>query len=195
VLLHNVGNYRSYIIACAPGKTGDYTIPVGSLTNTYVNVFGSSFATCTGLTGVRFPASKLYSLGKGVFDGAYNLRHVDLSAITGTIDNATFNVDRNDADSPFYGMSDYTILYLPADEGHTAAAGEPNVVFGGTANRQILARKGVSTGSNSGGDGGSSDDSGDGDSDGGDVTPVTPEPTPTPTPSGDGDIEGTGGGE
>ncbi len=136
VLIHNIGSYCSYVIACAPGKTGNYTIPVGSLPNNTVDVLGSCFATCTGLTSVTFPAGKLYSLGKGVFDGAYNLRYVDLSAITGTIDDVTYNVDRNDPDSPFYGMSDYTFIYLPADKGHTAALGEPNVVIG-TAAQQL----------------------------------------------------------
>ena len=138
VLIHNVTKYRSYIIACAPGKTGDYTIPVGSLTNYTVNVFGSSFATCTGLTSVTFPEGKRYSLGKGVFDGAYNLRYVDLSAIPGIIDDATYNVDRNDPNCPFYGMSDYTIIYLPAGQGHTAVLGEPNVVIGTEANQLEL---------------------------------------------------------
>jgi hypothetical protein len=133
VLIHNAGKYRSYVIACAPGKTGNYTIPVGSLTNSTVNVFGSSFATCTGLTSVTFPAGKQYSLGKGVFDGAYNLRYVDLSAITGTIEDAKYNVDRSDPDNPFYGMSDYTFIYLPAGKGHTATLGEPNVVIGAEA--------------------------------------------------------------
>lgn len=138
VLIHNVGTHRSYVIACAPGKTGDYTIPVGSLTNNTVNVFGSSFATCTGLTSVTFPAGKQYSLGKGVFDGAYNLRYVDLSAITGTIDDATYNADRNDPNSPFYGMSDYTFIYLPAGKGHSATLGEPNVVIGTEAQQLEL---------------------------------------------------------
>ena len=57
--------------------------------------------------------------------------------------------------------------------------------------RQILARKGVSTGTNSGGDGGSdSDDDGGGSDDqgggGGDDGGDTPTPTPDPDPSGGG---------
>lgn len=61
--------------------------------------------------------------------------------------------------------------------------------------RQILARKGTSTGSNSGGDGGSdSDDDGGGSDDqgggggddGGDTPTPTPDPTPDPDPSGGG---------
>lgn len=132
VLIHNAGEYRSYVIACAPGKMGDYTIPVGSLTNNTVNVFGSSFATCTGLTSVTFPAGKQYSLGKGVFDGATNLRYVDLSAITGTIDNANYNVNRNDAENSFYGLSNNTIIYLPGTY-FTTTQGEPNVVINGVS--------------------------------------------------------------
>lgn len=135
VLIHNVGDYRSYVIACAPGKTGDYVIPVSSLTNSTVNVFGSCFASCTGLTSVTFPAGKSFSLGKGVFDGAYNLRYVDLSAITGTIEDVKYTVNRSDADSPFYGMSEYTMIYLPS--GHSAANDEVNAVIGGTATAGI----------------------------------------------------------
>lgn len=135
VLIHNVGEYRSYVIACAPGKTGDYVIPVSSLTNSTVNVFGSCFASCTGLTSVTFPAGKRFSLGKGVFDGAYNLRYVDLSAITGTIEDVKYTVNRSDADSPFYGMSEYTMIYLPS--GHSAAKDEVNAVIGGTATAGI----------------------------------------------------------
>ena len=135
VLIHNVGEYRSYVIACAPGKTGDYVIPVSSLTNIRVNVFGSCFASCTGLTSVTFPAGKKFSLGKGVFDGAYNLRYVNLSAITGTIEDVKYTVNRSDADSPFYGMSEYTMIYLPS--GHSAANDEVNAVIGGTATAGI----------------------------------------------------------
>lgn len=131
VLLHNVGSYRSYVIACAPGKSGDYVIPVGSLTNSTVNVFGSSFATCRKLTSVTFPVGKTYSLGVGVFDGADNLRFVDLSQISGTIDDAKYHVNRAFADNPFYGMSRSTIIYLPA--GHSAADGEVNAVVGDVA--------------------------------------------------------------
>lgn len=135
VLIHNVGSFRSYVIACAPGKTGDYVIPVSSLTNSTVNVFGSCFASCTGLTSVTFPAGKRFSLGKGVFDGAYNLRYVDLSAITGTIEDVKYTVNRSDTDSPFYGMSEYTMIYLPS--GHSAANDEVNAVIGGTATAGI----------------------------------------------------------
>ena len=135
VLIHNVGSYRSYVIACAPGKTGDYVIPVSSLTNSTVNVFGSCFASCTGLTSVTFPAGKRFSLGKGVFDGAYNLRYVNLSDITGTIEDVKYTVNRSDANSPFYGMSEYTMIYLPS--GHNAANDEVNAVIGGTATAGI----------------------------------------------------------
>jgi len=138
VLIHNVGSYRSYVIVCAPGKTGDYVIPVKSLTNSTVNVFTNCFASCDGLTSITFPAGKKYSLGSGVFDGAYNLRYVDMSAISGTIDDAKYKVDRNDAGTPFYGMSDNTVIYMPGGKGHTAAINEPNVIIGGEAQGGLI---------------------------------------------------------
>jgi len=138
VLIHNVSTYRSYVIVCAPGKTGDYVIPVNSLTNSTVNVFTNCFASCDGLTSITFPAGKQYSLGSGVFDGAYNLRYVDMSAISGTIDDAKYKVDRNDAETPFYGMSDNTMIYMPGGKGHTAAINEPNVIIGGEAQGGLI---------------------------------------------------------
>ena len=36
MLLHNVGNYRSYVVACAPGVSGDVVLPVEYLTNSEV---------------------------------------------------------------------------------------------------------------------------------------------------------------
>ena len=138
VLIHNVSTYRSYVIVCAPGKTGDYVIPVNSLTNSTVNVFTNCFASCDGLTSITFPAGKKYSLGSGVFDGAYNLRYVDMSAISGTIDDAKYKVDRNDAETPFYGMSDNTMIYMPGGKGHTAAINEPNVIIGGEAQGGLI---------------------------------------------------------
>ena len=138
VLIHNVSTYRSYVIVCAPGKTGDYVIPVNSLTNSTVNVFTNCFASCDGLTSITFPAGKKYSFGSGVFDGAYNLRYVDMSAISGTIDDAKYKVDRNDAGTPFYGMSDNTMIYMPGGKGHTAAINEPNVIIGGEAQGGLI---------------------------------------------------------
>ena len=138
VLIHNVSTYRSYVIVCAPGKTGDYVIPVKSLTNSTVNVFTNCFASCDGLTSITFPAGKKYSFGSGVFDGAYNLRYVDMSAISGTIDDAKYKVDRNDAETPFYGMSDNTMIYMPGGKGHTAAINEPNVIIGGEAQGGLI---------------------------------------------------------
>lgn len=130
----------SYVIVCAAGKTGNYVIPVGEL-ETYIHFRDNCFAGCSELTGITLPARKsentgcAYSLGKGMFDGAYNLRYIDMSDIT-TVNQTINNVDRSDENNPFYGLSDYTIVYLPA--GHTTASGEPNVVIGGTANRLLL---------------------------------------------------------
>jgi hypothetical protein len=129
VLIHNAGTYRSYVIVCAPGKQGDYVIPVGSLTNATVNVFGSCFAGCSNLTSVTFPEGKRYSLGKAVFDGASNLSFVDMSRMTGTIDNQQLYVDRFDENNPFYGLDYHTFLYLPEGQGHKVSSIDANTVF------------------------------------------------------------------
>jgi len=135
VLIHNT-DYGSYVVVCAPGKTGDYTIPTENLTNTYVWIMGNCFASCNGLTSITFPEDKQYKLDGAVFDEAYNLRYVDMSNVTGFINNdrtaTTVNVSRSDTDNSFYGMSECTIVYLPA--GNSAAQGEANVVIGGNAN-------------------------------------------------------------
>ena len=92
------------------------------------------------LTSITFPSGKWFKLDAAIFDEAYNLRYVDITAIDGFIDNdkKTINVkvDRSDPDSPFYGMSDYTMIYLPT--GNTANTGEFNVVIGSTADRLSL---------------------------------------------------------
>ena len=130
----------SYVIVCAAGKKGNYVVPIEELEN-YIHFRDNCFAGCTELTGITLPARKnentgcAYSLGKGMFDGAYNLRYIDMSDIT-TVNQTIYNVDRSDEKNPFYGLSDYTIVYLPA--GHTTASGEPNVVIGGTAYRLEL---------------------------------------------------------
>ena len=135
VLIHNT-DYGSYVVVCAPGKTGDYKIPTGSLTSNYVWIMGNCFASCNGLTSITFPAGKQYKLDGAVFDEAYNLRYVDMSNVTGFINNdriaTTVNVSRSDTDNSFYGMSECTIVYLPT--GNSAAQGEANVVIGGNAN-------------------------------------------------------------
>ena len=143
VLTHKInrkGTYYGYIIACAPGKEGDYTIP--DLECSYITLFPYSFATCEKLTSITAP-NKHIVLNDALFDGDYNLRYVDMRNVDGFKDESssgytdtTVTVDRNDANSPFYGMSGYTMVYLPL--GNSAASGEPNAVIGGTANQIML---------------------------------------------------------
>ena len=128
VLIHNA-DYGSYIVVCASGKTGDYTIPAESLTKDYVWIMNNCFSSCNGLNSITFPSGKRFKLDAAIFDEAYNLRYVDIKAINGFInnnkDNIIVNVDRGDPDNPFYGLSDHTIIYLQND--NTAEAYEPNV--------------------------------------------------------------------
>ena len=143
VLTHKInrkGTYYGYIIACAPGKEGDYTIP--DLECSYITLFPYSFATCEKLTSITAP-NKHIVLNDALFDGDYNLRYVDMRNVDGFKDESssgytdtTVTVDRNDANSPFYGMSEYTMVYLPS--GNSAASGEPNAVIGGTVNQIML---------------------------------------------------------
>ena len=128
VLIHNA-DYGSYIVVCASGKTGDYTIPAENLTKNCVWIMNNCFSSCNGLTSITFPSGKWFKLDAAIFDEAYNLRYVDIKAINGFINNnkedITVNVDRSDPDNSFYGLSDHTIIYLPKD--NTAEAYEPNV--------------------------------------------------------------------
>ena len=105
------------------------------------------FSSCNGLTSITFPSEKWFKLDAAIFDEAYNLRYVDITAIKGFINNDTgdinVNVDRSDPDNPFYGMSDYTMIYLPTGikswlTGNTANTGEFNVVIGSTVDRLSL---------------------------------------------------------
>lgn len=138
--INRIGTYYGYIIACAPGKEGDYTIP--DLECSYITLFPYSFATCEKLTSITAP-NKHIVLNDALFDGDYNLRYVDMRNVDGFKDESSsgytdtkVTVDRNDANSPFYGMSGYTMVYLPS--GNSAASGEPNAVIGGTANQIML---------------------------------------------------------
>lgn len=137
ILIHNVSyNNTSYFVACAPGKTGNYTLPTFSGYNR-INILGECFEGCTGLTGITFPAGHTYWVGERAFSGATNLRYIDMSSVAGiregeTSTAVTYNVDRQNTGDPFYGTSNATFIYLP--DGHSAQADEPNVVIGGTAN-------------------------------------------------------------
>ena len=136
MLLHNVGNYRSYVVACSPGVSGDVVLPVEYLTNSEVNIFGSSFASCDKVTSVTIPANKKYSMGKGVFDGCHNIRYIDMrGAQRFEKENGQplpWNVERSDPDNSFYGLSERTIIWTDATT--TCEESEVNVVAGNHAN-------------------------------------------------------------
>lgn len=148
VLIHQANSLTSpttYIVACAPGKAGNYTLPTQidgtTLTSPRIIVLSECFEGCTGLTGITFPADKTYWVGARAFSGATNLRYIDMSNAPiresdGYGNLIYYDVDRQNEDSPFYNTSNGTIIYLPA--GHSAQDDEPNVVIGGTANRLLL---------------------------------------------------------
>lgn len=136
VLLHNPAiniDNDGYVVACAAGNTGDYVIPVDQL-NQNIHFYDKCFAGCTNLTSITLP-TRYYSLGKGMFDGAYNLRYIDMMGLH-ALNNVSYKADRDDENSPFYGLSNYTIVYLPTD--HTAAPGEPNIIINGITERLEL---------------------------------------------------------
>ena len=139
VLIQDVDN-SSYIVACAPGKTGDYRLPenyviqklpLASAINGDVYLLPKCFASCNGLTSITSSNFLTPHMGKALFDGACNLKYVDFrntSLFKESDRNVILlhlNVDRGDPDNPFYGLSDHTIIYLQDD--NTAEAYEPNV--------------------------------------------------------------------
>jgi len=126
VLMRNV-NGQSFVIACASGKTGQFTIPVSDLTNTEVVIEDECFAYCPNLTGIIFPAGKTYKLDSCVFSNSENLSYIDLTKATFK-DNVTYTVDRlKEKDNPFYQLSLNTLVYLP--KGHKAESHEPNIII------------------------------------------------------------------
>ena len=140
MLLHNVGNYRSYVVACSPGVSGDVVLPVEYLTNSEVNIFGSSFASCDMITSLTIPASKTYSMGKGVFDGCNSMRYLDMRGVKRfEKENGQplpWNVERSDPNNSFYGLSERTIIWTDATT--TCEESEENVVAGNHANSLML---------------------------------------------------------
>lgn len=144
VLIHDVPSYGSYIVVCAPGKLGDYVIPTANFSSDRVYLMDNCFASCDGLTSITFPAApgKKYNLSVASFNEAYSLRYVDMSNVDGFFKVVNYpvdtnvTVDRGDPQNPFYGMSEYTMIYLPA--GNSAADGEVNAVIGNSANRLML---------------------------------------------------------
>ena len=140
MLLHNVGNYRSYVVVCAPGVSGDVVLPVEYLTNSEVNIFGSSFAGCDKITSLTIPASKKYSMGKGVFDGCNSMRYLDMRGVQRfEKENGQplpWEVERSDPNNAFYGLNERTIVWTDATT--TCEESEENVIRGGQANSLLL---------------------------------------------------------
>lgn len=126
------------LYVCAPkgATTGDYTVPAG-VTSVY-----TAFAYCTQLTGITFPTS-LSTTYERLFIGCDNLRYLDFSQCDDWEQGWLFNgvtVHRNPIgleDKTFAGLSEQTIIYLPADKGHDAG-GEKNVVIGNVGTELVL---------------------------------------------------------
>ncbi len=137
-------NGTSLYVCAAKGATkGDYTVPAG------VNyVYDNAFAYCTQLTSITFP-STMVSSSNDMFIGCDNLRYVDFSQCNdweqgGWFSSAGVTVRRNPTalervytKHPFAGLSEQTIIYLPADKSHDAN-GEKNVVIGNVGTELAL---------------------------------------------------------
>ena len=133
-----------YVCAAKGATKGDYTVPadVGY-------VYANAFAYCTQLTGITFP-STMVSSSNDMFIGCDNLRYVDFSQCNdweqgGWLSSAGVTVRRNPTaverviytKLPFAGLSEQTIIYLPADKSHDAN-GEKNVVIGNVGTELML---------------------------------------------------------
>ena len=133
VLIHKDGN-TTYIVACAPGKTGPYTIPNFSGYE-FIHLIDNCFEGCTGLTSITFPECACY-LPNGVFNGLTNLYYIDMYLATAYNADHTqpvsCTVGRRYLDNPFYGTSKATIIYLKPVHGKVTDF-EYNVVIGGRA--------------------------------------------------------------
>ncbi len=139
VLIHNYkSNKTTYIVACAPGKTGHYDITTFSGYD-YIHLIDNCFEGCTGLTSITFPDCRCY-LPNGVFNGLGNLHYIDMYLATACnadhTDRVYYTVGRRYQNNPFYGTSKATIVYLKA--GHKSILREYNLVIAGSAYRLQL---------------------------------------------------------
>ena len=135
VLIHNYSSNRtSYIVACAPGKTGHFTIPSFDGYD-YIHLLDNCFEGCTGLTSITFPSYVGCYLPNGVFNGLTNLHYIDMYlANTYNADHTQqvyYTVGRRYQDNPFYGTNKATIIYLKA--GHESVPREYNLVIANKA--------------------------------------------------------------
>ena len=135
-VLFSEDGFKLYICAPKGATTGDYTVPAG-VTSVY-----TAFAYCTQLTGITFPTS-LSTTYERLFIGCDNLRYLDFSQCDDWEQGWVFSgvtVHRNPIgleDKTFAGLSEQTIIYLPADKGHDAG-GEKNVVIGNVGTELVL---------------------------------------------------------
>ena len=134
----------SLYVCAAKGTTkGDYTVPAG-----VGYVYANAFAYCTQLTGITFPSTMVSSYND-LFIGCDNLRYVDFSQCNdweqGGLLSAGVTVRRNPTARerviytklPFAGLSEQTIIYLPANRSHNANS-EKNVVIGNLGTELVL---------------------------------------------------------
>ena len=133
-----------YVCAAKGAKSGDYAVPAD-----VEYVYDNAFAYCTQLTSITFP-STMVSSSNDMFIGCDNLRYVDFSQCNdweqgGWLSSAGVTVRRNPTaverviytKHPFAGLSEQTIIYLPADRSHNAN-GEKNVVIGNVGTELML---------------------------------------------------------
>lgn len=133
--------YTTKIIVCAPGKAGNYTIPVKRMDYMEYYIYDYAFAYCTKLTGITLPEENMrrYTLGKRLFEGADNLQYIDMYLARLKTD---YTVCRGDTNSPFYGISENTVVYMPTNwtygGGSTAPEDQGNAVIQGDAHSLML---------------------------------------------------------
>ena len=145
-VLFSASGTTLYVCAAKGATSGDYVVPAGVK---FVN--DNAFAHCTKLTSITFPAS-LVSTDDDLFIGCDNLRFLDFTRCNNWEQNDSWlstpgvTVNRNPTPTellnitksfPFAGLSEQTIIYMPADKSH-ANGGEKNVVIGNVGTELVL---------------------------------------------------------
>ena len=145
-VLFSASGTTLYVCAAKGATSGDYIVPADVK---YVN--DNAFAYCTQLTSITFPAS-LVSSDDDLFIGCDNLRFLDFTQCNdweqndSWLSSAGVTVNRNPTPTEqlnitksfsFAGLSEQTIIYMPADKSH-ANGGEKNVVIGNVGTELVL---------------------------------------------------------